>query len=355
MRVLVINPGNTSTKIAVYDGERCVVTTAVEHSDDELARFENHAAQLDFRTALIDAVLAEHSIPPESLSAVVGRGGLLKPMPGGTYRVDATMLADLRAGARGEHASNLGGQLADRFARLLGVPAYIVDPVSTDEFQELSRVTGLPTVPRESACHALNMRAVGRRVAADAGLPYPEARIIVVHLGTGFSMSAHEGGRMIDICDGMNEGPMSADRAGSLPTVAMIRQCFSPGATLEGMLELVSRTAGMAAWLGTRDLREAEARADAGDERAKVFLDALCYQVAKAIGALAVVLCGRVDAIALTGGMAYSDRIVTAVTDRVRWIAPVVRVPGEHEMLALAQGALRVLRGEEPALDYAAA
>lgn len=351
-RVLVINPGATSTKFAVFEGECPFFRKTVEHSAEELQGFRQVFDQYRYRLKIITEALAEAGISPRSLKAVVGRGGLLKPLAGGTYAVTMQMLEDLKRADRGEHASNLGAVIAFTIAATAGIPAFIVDPVSVDEMQEVARVSGLPDIQRISMSHALNMKAVARKVAGQMGAKYEEVNFIVVHLGTGVSVAAHRKGRAIDLNNNMDEGPFSPDRCGGVPAAQLVKLCFSGQYTYQEMRERISGKGGMYAYLGTKDIREAEAMAGQGNEQARLVLDALAYQTAKEIGALAAVLEGEVDRIILTGGMAHSRRIVGSITRRVQFIAPVVAVPGEEELEALALGALRVLRGAESAKLY---
>lgn len=351
-KILALNPGATSTKIAVFDGEKVLIKKTVEHQGPEMKDFGSIYEQVDYRTDLIMAALNEVEMKLGDLQAVVGRGGLLKPMNGGTYAVNQVMLDDLRLAERGEHASNLGGILAYNLASQVGIPAYIVDPVAVDELEPVARLTGTPELQRISMSHALNMKAVGRKVAAQMGQKYQDVRLIVVHLGTGISLSAQCGGRMIDICDGKDEGGFAPDRCGALPTTQLVKLCYSGKYTYDELRKKMFGEGGMEAYLGTKDLREVEARMAAGDEQAELVFQAMAYQVAKEIGALATVMMGRVDKIVLTGGMAHSQKLTEIISERVSFIAPIVLVPGEEELESLAAGALRVLSGEEPAQEY---
>jgi butyrate kinase len=353
-RILVINPGATSTKIAVFDSETPLFRKILDHRGEDLAAFSRVCDQYEYRRDLICAALEEEHVALSSLAAVVARGGLLKPVSGGAYAVDEGMLEDLRAASRGQHASNLGAVIAECIAKPLGIPALVVDPVSVDEMDPVARLSGLPELPRQSLSHALNSKAVARTVAAQLGKAYADANLIVAHLGSGVSVTPHRKGRMIDVNNAQEEGPFSPDRCGGLPVLSLIALCYSGTFTKDELIRRVMGSGGMYAYLGTRDLRNAEELADSGDARASLVLNAMAYQVSKEIGAMAAVLSGAVDSIVLTGGMAQSERLVKAITERVSFIAPVVVVPGEGELEALAQGALRVLRGEEPARDYAA-
>ena len=351
-RILVINPGATSTKIAVFDGDKAILNSSIDHPAVELAHFEHILDQYGFRLDLVLSALDAASLPLSSLSAVVGRGGLLRPMAGGTYCVNEVMLEDMRVAARGEHASNLGPVMAHEMARRLGIPAYPVDPVAVDELEDIARVSGLPELPRECLSHALNSKAVARKAAGLMNKRYDEARLIVAHLGTGISVSAHRGGRMVDVNNSKEEGPFSPDRCGTLPSYRLVELCFSGRYTKKEILCKVMGFGGLFALIGTKDIREAEGRAASGDEKAELALAAIAYQTAKEIGAMATVLGGDVDCIALTGGMAHSSPIVEDISARVRFIAPVLLFPGEEEMTSLALGALRALRGEEEVKIY---
>lgn len=354
MKIFVINPGSTSTKVAFFDGAQCLWTETQRYDAAELESFASVMDQEGFRYDRITRILKDKNVEPSSFAAVVGRGGLLKPIPGGTYRVGGRMLEDLKSMAYGSHASNLGAPLAVRFAAAAGdVPAFIVDPVVVDELADEARVSGLPEIERISIFHALNQKAVARRAADDLRKPLSECRLVVAHMGGGISVGAHCGGRVIDVNNALNgEGPMSPERSGSLPVGALAAFCFSGRYSLTEVQRMICGRGGLVAHLGTNDLREVEARIAAGDEKAALVFKALSLQIAKEIGACAAVLKGEVDAIVLTGGLAYSDRLCEALTARVGFIARILRYPGEDEMQALAEGALRVLEGKESALDY---
>jgi butyrate kinase len=351
-RILAINPGATSTKFAVYDGEKLLLKKTVEHSGQDLQHFARVFDQYQYRLDLVLGTLAEAGIPLQSLNAVVGRGGLLKPLAGGTYAVNEVMVEDLKRAERGEHASNLGAVMAYNLAQQLGIPAFIVDPVAVDEMEPVARISGLPELPRVSLSHALNMKAVAHKVAKDMDKNYEDINLVVVHLGTGVSVAPHRRGRMIDVNNAKEEGPFSPDRCGGLPASLLVKLCFSGKYTEKELLERIMGSGGMYAYLGTKDVREAEKMAADGNEQAELVLEAMAYQVAKEIGAMAAVLAGEVDAIVLTGGIAYSQKTVDAITQKVRFIAPVIVVPGEEELESLAGGALRVLKGEEAARIY---
>ncbi len=349
-QILVLNPGATSTKFGVYRQEGAAWEQTIRHGDEEIERFKGRPMvdRLEYRGELVERALAEAGYAEERFAAVVGRGGLLPPLPCGTYLVDEAMVAELRAARRGQHGSNLGGLLALRFARASGVDAYIVDPVTVDEWQECARPTGSPLVERTAVGHALNLKAVARRFAREQGRRYESLRLIVAHLGSGITVSAHQEGRMMD-SNSIEEGPFGVDRSGGLPVRALAKLCYSGRFTEAQMDRHLFGDGGLAAYLGTRNLIEVEERIEAGDGKAKLIFDAMIHQVGKEAGAMAAALKGRVDAVLLTGGMTHSERVVGQLREYVEWIAPVRVYPGEDELRALAEGAFRVLNGEEQA------
>jgi butyrate kinase len=349
--VLAINPGSTSTKFALYRNESAVLAKNIRHSDAELAPFRGRPIleQQQFRAEQIESGLSEAGHNIRELNAVVGRGGLLPPLASGTYLVNDDMLDELRLAKRGEHASNLGAFLAHSLARKAGVEAYIVDPVSVDEWLEQARLCGSELLERQCLSHALNSKAVAKRYAREQGKPYESLRLIVAHLGSGISVSAHLRGRMIDVTNSREEGAFSTERAGGVPAMQLVELCFSGRYSHKEVEAALFREGGLYSYLGTTDLLEVERRIVSGDRKATLVFDAMVYQIAKEIGAMAEVLCGRADALLLTGGMAHSDRLVTALSEYVSWVASTVRYPGEDELQALVEGALRVLRHEEEA------
>lgn len=349
-RILAINPGSTSTKFGVYTTESAELVRTIRHGDEELARFWGRpmVARLEYRAGLIESALQEAGCKEVRFAAVAGRGGLLPPMSCGTYLVDEAMIEELHLARRGEHACNLGALLALRFARASGVNAYIVDPVTVDEWQPCARLSGSPLASRNCIGHALNTKAVARRVAREQGRDYEAMRLIVVHMGSGITVSAHLDGRMID-SNTIEEGPFGPDRTGGLPARALVKLCFSGELSQKELDRHVFGDGGLFAYLGTRDLQEVERRIDAGDREAALVFEAMIYQIGKEAGAMAAVLQGKVDAVLLTGGMAYSERLVKLLTGYVEWIAPVKVYPGEDELQALAEGVFRVLHGEEKA------
>ncbi len=350
MLLLIINPGATSTKIAVYDNETEVFLETIHHSQEELGGFTRIIDQLDFRTALVMQTLKDHGYTRDRFDAVCSRGGLLRHVPSGTYRINDAVIFDIYNPPYGEHASSLGPVIAKTLADLAGVPAFLVDPVSVDEMMPLARVSGFNGMERESFFHALNQKAVARKAAASLGKPYENLNLIIVHMGGGVSVAAHETGRVIDLFNVKDDGSFSMDRGGALPVNAVINLCFS-GKSKQEIKRMLGMEAGVFSYLGTRDFRDVERRMQDGDETAKLIFEAIAYQHAKDIGALAAVLKYNVDAIVFTGGIAYSDRFCAEITQYVKKIAPILRFPGEEEMRSLALGALRVLHGE-PAKEY---
>ncbi|KUO77304.1 MAG: butyrate kinase [Clostridia bacterium BRH_c25] len=352
-RLLIINPGSTSTKIAIFDNEKSVLEQTLRHTNEELAPYTTIIDQYEFRKNVILDTLNANGINITKLNAVVGRGGLLKPMEGGTYSVNAKMLDDLRNAPMGQHASNLGAIIANEIASQLGIPAFIVDPVVVDEMDEIARFSGMPDVKRICIWHALNQKAVARRAAADLGKKYDELNFIIAHLGGGISVGAHKKGRVIDVNNALNgDGPFSPERTGSLPVSALMKLCFSGKYTIDEMKKKVSGKGGLVAYLGTNDGREVVNMIEAGDKNAELIYKAMAYQVAKEIGACAAVLEGKVDAVCLTGGLAYDKLLTGWIKEMVEFIGDVRIYPGEDEMIALADGGLRVLRKEENAREY---
>ena len=354
MRQLVINPGSTSTKIAVFEDEKSVFETTLRHSNEELSKYAKVADQFEFRKQLITDALKENNISLNSLDAVVGRGGLLKPIEGGTYAVNDKMVEDIKIKPRGEHASNLGALIARSIGDEAGIPSYIVDPVVVDELQDVARISGHPAFERISIWHPLNQKAVARRAAEEKfNKKYEEMNFVVAHLGGGISVGAHKKGRVVDVNNALNgEGPFSPERSGSLPAEQLVNVCFSGKYTEADIKKMIAGKGGLSALLGTNNAKEVSERAAAGDEKARLIYEAMAYQVSKAIGEYAVVLDGQVDAILITGGIAYDKKFVKMIEDKVKFIAEVIAYPGEDELLALAQGGLRVLNKKEAAKEY---
>lgn len=351
-RILVINPGSTSTKIAVFQGEQPLFEHTLRHSNEELAQYERIADQFQFRKDLIVTTLEEKGVEISSLQGVVGRGGLLKPIPGGTYLVNEKMREDLKT-AKKEHASNLGALIAWEIANSVGVPAFIVDPVVVDELDDIARISGMPALERISIFHALNQKAVARRAARELSKDYEQCNIIVAHMGGGVSVGAHQKGKVIDVNNALDgDGPFSPERSGGIPVGNLVRLCFSGEKSQDEIYKNIVGKGGLVAYLGTNDAREVEQMIDQGNEKAKLVYEAMAYQIAKEIGSCAAVLKGKVDAIVLTGGIAYSKLFTSLIKERVEFVAPILIYPGEGEMEALASGALRVLEGQEKAKVY---
>jgi butyrate kinase len=352
-KLLVINPGSTSTKISVFEDEKEVFKETLRHSSEEIAKYENISDQQSFRTKVILKSLIDSNIDIKELDAVVGRGGLLKPIPSGTYKVNDNMLKDIQDCINGEHASNLGAIIGNEIASSIGKSAYIVDPVVVDEMEEIARLSGIPELPRKSIFHALNQKAVAKKYAKENSKNYEDINIIVAHMGGGVSVGAHKKGKIIDVNNALDgDGAFSPERSGGVPSGDLARMCFSGKYTLGEILKKITGKGGFVAYLNTNDARVIETAALEGDEKAKLIHDAMGYQVAKDIGSAATVLNGVVDAIILTGGMAYGKPIIDLIKKKVSFIAPIVVYPGEDEMLALAQGVIRVLNGEEQAKEY---
>jgi butyrate kinase len=350
-KVLVINPGSTSTKVACYIGSAVKAEENLTHSAEVLAAYAEIMDQFPLRLDAVMSFVGNYEVAA-GLDAVVGRGGLLRPSEGGTYAVNEAMVADLRQGLQGQHASNLGGLLAKAIADPLGLPAFIVDPVAVDEFEPIARIAGHPLFERKSLSHALSMKAVARRAASELNISYADSRFVVAHLGGGISVGPMVGGRIVDVNNANEMGPFSPERTGGLPAGDLAALCFSGKYTAKEMKRQLNGQGGMVAYLGTSDAREAYRRAEAGDAKAELVMQAMAYQIAKEIGAMATVLKGRVDAVVLTGGLAYADRMCNAIADYVGFIAPMLVYRGEDEMLALAAGACRVLAGEEEVREY---
>ena len=351
-RVLAINPGSTSTKIAVYDDENLIFEKSISHSAQELAPYNRVIEQFEFRRELIISVVVnEGGIPLDSLSAVVGRGGMLPNMKGGGYRVNQAMQDIIWEDGISPHASNLGAILAHSIAEPQGIPAYIYDAVTSDELTEVAKITGMPEITKQSLCHVLNMKAVARKVAAKYGKKYEDMNMIIAHLGGGLSLSVHHGGRIVD-CIRDDEGPFAPERSGGIPALYMIDLCYSGEYTKQEMVKKVRGKGGFAGYLETQDLRDVLAMIEKGDKKAELLFEAMTYQIAKGIGTLSPVLSGNYDCIVLTGGMAYSEKFTEKIAERVKFIAPVEIVPGENEMEALAFGALRLVSGQEEAKEY---
>lgn len=353
VKSLIINPGSTSTKIGVFEDETLLFEETLRHSTEEIAQYASIVDQKDFRKQIILDLLKEKDFDIRSLQVIVGRGGMLKPIPGGTYAVSDDLLHDLKIGKQGQHASNLGGILAREIGDEIGVPSYIVDPVVVDELMPIARYSGVPELPRTSVFHALNQKAVAKRYAKEKGVSYESLNLIVVHMGGGVSVGAHEKGRVIDVFNALDgDGAFSPERAGAVPSGALIRMCFSGEYTEKEVYKKIVGGGGFNAYLGTNDMRDVAKMINEGDTHADEVREAFILQVCKNIGSMSCVLKGKVDAIIVTGGIAYNKAVVDKMEERAGFIAPFTVYPGEDELLALAQGALRVLNGEEKAMEY---
>jgi butyrate kinase len=350
-KILVINPGSTSTKVSYFEDEREVKTKKIEHSIEELKKFQRIFDQYEFRKMAVLEFLKENLIDEKELSAVVGRGGVLRPIPAGTYIINEKMIEDLK-NAQIEHASNLGAPIAYEIAKPLGIPAFIVDPVVVDEFPSIARICGLKEIQRKSRFHALNTRYVAKKRAEMLGGKITDFNFIVAHIGGGISVVAFEAGRAVDVNDPSSSGPFSPERPGGLPSIDIVEMCYSGKYTKEKIKKLLMGEGGIVSYLGTNDLKEVERMIDEGNSYAKLIYEAMAYQISKDIGACAVVLKGKVDEIILTGGASKSERLTNLIKERVSFISKIFVFPGEMEQEALCFGALSVLRGEEKPKEY---
>ncbi|MDP2961022.1 MAG: butyrate kinase [candidate division Zixibacteria bacterium] len=352
-KILSINPGATSTKVAIYEDKIPLIEEVLRHSADELKDYPKTLDQLDYRKNIVLEFLKRNNLKITDLSAVVGRGGAFKPLSSGTYRVNQKMLSDIRDGhVQADHVSNLGALIAYELTREVNIPAFIIDPVSVDEFPPISRISGMPELERKSLSHALNIKMVARKSAFELGKRYEELNLIIVHLGSGISVSSHLKGQMIDVNNANDGGPFSPQRCGSLPVTGLAKLCFSGKYTYAEMYDKITRKGGLLAYLDTDDVEEIEKMIDSGDQKAKLIYEAMVYQIAKEIGAMATTLSGRLNAIVLTGGIAHSQKLVNMIKERVEFLSRILVFPGEDELEALTLGALRVLTGEEKEKEY---
>jgi butyrate kinase len=348
-RILSINPGSTSTKVAVFEDEHQLFVTSIEHPVEEMDRFDVLLDQFDMRKNYVIEILEKNGIEPSTLSAVVGRGGHLPPVKSGGYRVNEKMIGDLKNAL--PHASNLGALIAHSIAEPLGIPAYIYDAVTTDELYDVAKITGIPEIKRQSFGHVLNSKAMARKAAKELGGMYQQMNFIVAHIGGGNSISAHEKGRIVDIISD-DAGPFSPERSGSVPLNYVVALCYSGKYTQKEFMDKLKKNSGLKAYLHTNDCRKVEQMIAEGNELAGQMYEAQVYQIAKGIGEMAPPLCGNIDAVILTGGMAYSEYITKEVSRRVSYLGKIMVLPGENEMESLALGALRILRGEETCNEY---
>ena len=352
-RALVINPGSTSTKIGVYEDRELLLEETLRHSVEELEKYEKIFDQYEFRLNIIEKALKEKNIDVYDLDAIVGRGGLLRAIEGGTYTVNEKMLEDLKIGLQGEHASNLGGLIAYDLAKKIDARAFIVDPVVVDELDEIARISGLKEIERRSIFHALNQKAVARRFAKEENKAYEDMNLIVVHLGGGISVGGHKKGRVVEVSNALDgEGPFSPERSGSLPVGDLVKLCFSGKYSLDDIKKMIKGNGGMVSYLGTNNALEVSNRMKDGDREAELIYKAMAYQVSKEVGAVAAALKGDVDRIILTGGIAYDKGFTSWIEEAVGFISGVTIYPGEDELGAIVEGGLRVLKGEEEAKEY---
>jgi butyrate kinase len=351
-KILVVNPGSTSTKLGLFENETLVAEKKVEHSAEDIAKYPTIIAQTDLRRQVMDDFLKEINVKPEDLSAVVGRGGLLKAIPSGTYAVNDDVVNDLKISKYGEHASNMGALLANSFNKDYSIPAFIVDPPVVDGLQDIARFTGIKEIPRKSVWHALNIMAVTRMVAKNENLNLKDSNFVVAHLGGGISVAAIQNGDCIDVSNGLSAGPFTPERAGALPTLELAELCFSGKYTHAEIKKLLVGRGGVVNYLGTSSLMDVENKVIAGDKEFTQIFEAMCYQIAKEIGSYVAVLKGKVTRIIITGGGAKCPPLVKKVKEYVENFATVVVVPGEDELSALAMGGLRVLRNESQAKVY---
>ena len=351
--ILAVNPGSTSTKVAYFESESEIASESISHPAAQLQKAATLSAQCEFRIGGIRRFLETHHLDTTVLDAIAARGGLLKPIPGGVYRVNPLMLADLESGRYGEHPSNLGGIIAHQLAGATGCPAFIVDPVVVDELDDVARITGLPEIRRRSIFHALNQKSVARQIAHKLGRKYEDCNFIVAHLGGGISVGAHKHGRVVDVNNALNgDGPFSPERAGTLPALDLAQLCFSGNHTLAQIKHKLSGEGGLVAYKNTHDFRELTDRMNAGDTEASLLYRAMAYNISKEIAKHGATLEGKVDRIILTGGIAHNTAFMRLIRERVEFLAPVEIVPGEREMISLVQGVLAVLDGNEQAKEY---
>ncbi len=351
--MLVINPGSTSTKIAVYDNKTEVLNQTIRHDSEKIETFEKVIDQYEFRVETIEKILASKNITVDKFDVIVGRGGMLKPIEGGAWIINEKMIDDLRKAERGEHASNLGAVIAQNIADKIGVKAYIVDPVVVDEMDDVARISGIPEIERSSVFHALNQKASARKLATQLGEKYEDINLIVTHMGGGVTVGAHKRGRVVDVNNGVyGDGPFTPERSGSLPPEQVIQMCFSGKYTMPEMIKKIHGKGGMAAYLGTADCRVVEEEINKGNKKFELILDAMAYQIAKEIGEMAVVLDGEIDGILLTGGLAFYKDLMDRIIKKIKFLGKIHVVPGENEMEALRDGVLMALDGKMQLHEY---
>lgn len=352
--ILAINPGSTSTKIAVYKGNDSVFLKTIRHDCEELAEFREITDQFEFRKQLILKEVNDNHIPLDQIRIVIGRGGLVRPIVSGVYEVNNEMIRDLNKGILGKHASNLGGLIAADICKdLPAAKPYIADPVVVDELQDVARITGHPDIKRVSIFHALNQKATARTYAQSCGMQYEDLNLIIAHLGGGISVGAHKKGRVIDVNNALNgDGPFSPERSGSLPVGALVDYCYNNKVSHDDIKKMITGKGGLTAYTGSNDAHKLEISARRGDKKARLLQEAMGYQISKEIGAMAAVLAGEVHAIILTGGIAHNPDLTGYIKEHVAFIAPVFIYPGEDEMRALAMNGLLLLKGSIQAKEY---
>ncbi len=351
-KILVINPGSTSTKVALFENKTSVFEEKISHSNEQLKQFSTLWDQFELRKEAVQAFLEKNGIVFSQLSAVVGRGGLIKSIPGGTYQVNDAMITDAKKGLQGDHAANLGCAIAKSIADTANISAYVVDPISVDEFEPLARYSGHPLIERRSLSHTLNIHAVGRMAAEKLGVNYQQTNFIIAHLGGGISICPLKKDRIIDVNDASAAGPFSPERTGDLPLQQFIKLCFSEKYNQNQIKKLVMGEGGLTAYLKTNNAEEIERRIEAGERQVKEIYQAMAYQISKEIGAMSTVVNGDIRAIVISGGLANSKMLIDWISERIKFIAEVLVMPGEFEMEALAKGVLRVLKGKEEAKTY---
>lgn len=350
-KILVINPGSTSTKIAVYEDDRQIFVNSIDHAPEEIEKYDAIYDQYEFRRDLIVDEIEKNGVKPSDLTCIVSRGGLLPPVPAGAFRVNQDMCDQLRLHPVNEHASNLGAAIAFSIAEANNIPAYIYDPVTVDELAPIARITGMKELQRKGLGHNLNMRAMAHKYAEQNGKKYEDITVIVAHMGGGVTVSLHHNGKIIDTVND-EEGPFSPERAGGVPVPQILDMAYSGEYDIKALKKKLKNTSGLQAYLGTKDAREVESMIEGGNKEAELVYQAMAYQISKEIGALSTVVNGKVDAIILTGGIAYSKMFTGWISERTKFIAPVAILAGENEMDALANGALRVMRGQEEAKTF---
>jgi butyrate kinase len=351
MRIIAINPGSTSTKIGLFEDEKPIFKESISHSVEELSKFSTSFDQKDFRTQAILDMLKRNNVDLKTIDAVIGRGGIVKPLQAGVYKVNETMLEDLK-NASVDHPSNIGAVIANKLAKEIDIPAYIADPVCVDEFEDIARISGLKELERPTLSHALNIRATLFKYASEFQKDASDVNVIVAHLGGGISISPIKNGRMVDVSGANDGGPFSPERSGALPTTKLIKFCFRSGMNEKELVDYVTKKGGLVSYLGTNDLRKVTEMINTGNSYAKLIFDSMCYQISKEIGAMATVLMGKIEAILLTGGMAFNEMLVKEIKERVSWIAPIKVYPGEEELEALAYAVVRVSKGLEVPKEY---